>query len=105
MEKQVLRRAEGITYKLFGESEEKYITQATEELPSYLMIPEVVCQKDIKFFKVPRLGSYLAIKLEYKSCLFEGALDKAMVDQDQYEKEVGDIQAEKEDWDKQQADK
>ena len=30
---------------------------------------------------MPRLGSYLAIKLEYSSCLFEGAFDAAMEDQ------------------------
>jgi len=29
---------------------------------------------------VPRLGSYLAIKLEYDSCLFETALDNAVAD-------------------------
>jgi hypothetical protein len=32
------------------------------------------------FFKVPRLGSYLAIRLEYESCLFDDALDAAVVD-------------------------
>lgn len=32
------------------------------------------------FFKVPRLGSYIAIRLEYESCLFEEALDLAVQD-------------------------
>ena len=32
------------------------------------------------FFKVPKLGSYMAIRLEYDSCLFEGALDTAVAD-------------------------
>ena len=32
------------------------------------------------FYRVPKLGSYLAIKLEYDSCLFEGALDNAVTD-------------------------
>lgn len=32
------------------------------------------------FFKVPRLGSYLAIRLEYRSCLFEDSLDAAVQD-------------------------
>ena len=32
------------------------------------------------FYKVPRLGSLLAIKLEYDSCLFEDALNTAVVD-------------------------
>lgn len=66
MENQVLYQQEGITYNLFRPAcEEKYLTKATEELPAYLMIENVVSQKDIRFFKVPRLGSYLSIKLEY----------------------------------------
>jgi hypothetical protein len=32
------------------------------------------------FYQVPRLGSYMAIRLEYDSCLFEGALDAAVAD-------------------------
>ena len=32
------------------------------------------------FFKVPKLGSYLAIKLEYDSCLSESAFDIAVQD-------------------------
>ena len=32
------------------------------------------------FYKVPRLGSFLAIKLEYDSCLFEDALNTAVLD-------------------------
>jgi hypothetical protein len=32
------------------------------------------------FYKVPKLGSYLAIKLEYESCLLEEALDAAVID-------------------------
>ena len=71
----MLYQQQGITYKLFTDAKDDYITPASEELPAYLMIPEVVCQKDIRFFKVPRLGSYLSIKLEYQSCMSEKALD------------------------------
>ena len=53
---------------------------------------------------MPRLGSYLAIKLQYKSCLYEGALDRAMVDNDEYQKLVDEVEAEREDWEKAQAD-
>jgi hypothetical protein len=42
------------------------------------MIEEVVREKGIKYFKVPQLGSYLAIKLEYNSCLSEEAFDAAV---------------------------
>ena len=34
----------------------------------------------IHYYTVPRLGSYLAIKLEYNSCLYEEAFDEAIVD-------------------------
>lgn len=30
------------------------------------------------YYRVPRLGSYMAIKLEYSSCLFEDAYDEAI---------------------------
>ena len=36
-----------------------------ENLPQYLTVPEVVREGKIHFFKVPRLGSYMAIRLEY----------------------------------------
>ena len=32
------------------------------------------------YYDVPKLGSYLAIKLEYQSCLFEQAYDEAVDD-------------------------
>lgn len=44
------------------------------------MVPEVVREPKIHFYTVPRLGSYLAIKLEYNSCLFEEAFDDAVED-------------------------
>ena len=69
-------------------------------MPPYLTIPEVVSNKDLKFFKVPRLGSYLAIKLEYKSCLSEKAMDDAMAEEEKYMAAVADIEAEREEWEK-----
>ena len=32
------------------------------------------------FYKVPKLGSFLAARLEYNSCYFESALDNAVAD-------------------------
>jgi hypothetical protein len=46
----------------------------------------------IHFFKVPKLGSYMAIRLEYETCLFEEALDAGVADylqvQDKREKQT-----------------
>lgn len=34
----------------------------------------------MRYFKVPRLGSYLAVQLKFKSCLYEESLDAAFAD-------------------------
>jgi hypothetical protein len=47
-------------------------------VPKHIFIKDVVREKDMFYYKVPMLGSYLAIKLEYKSCLFEAAYDSAV---------------------------
>jgi hypothetical protein len=51
-----------------------------EVLPKFMVVPEVVREGKIHFFKVPRLGSYMAIRLEYETCLFEEALDAGVAD-------------------------
>jgi hypothetical protein len=43
-------------------------------------VKEVVREPKMHFYKVPRLGSFLAIPLVYNSCLFEEALDNAVQD-------------------------
>jgi hypothetical protein len=37
------------------------------------------------YYDVPKLGSYMAIKLEYESCLFEDAFDQALLDHLEYQ--------------------
>lgn len=51
-----------------------------EVLPKFLVIPEVVREAKMYFYKVPRLGSYMAIRLEYQTCLFEEAFDAGFKD-------------------------
>ena len=36
-----------------------------EVLPKYKLVDEVVREQNIHYYNVPRLGSYLAVKLEY----------------------------------------
>jgi hypothetical protein len=43
-----------------------------------VLIPEVVREPRIFYYDVPKLGSYLAIKLEYNTCLFEEAFDAGL---------------------------
>jgi len=92
----------GITYGIFGAEEEKEAEaevveenaeeeeegeegvpkpkkEEPEKLPRHILVDEVVEEPNIHFYQVPRLGSYLAIKLEYDSCLSEEAFDSAVV--------------------------
>ena len=44
------------------------------------MVKEVVREPRIHYFKVPRLGSYMAIRLEYNTCLYEDSFDAGVTD-------------------------
>jgi len=48
-----------------------------QEYP-HKFIPDVTKEQKLKFFKVPKLGSYLAVSLKYNSCLYDTSLDKAV---------------------------
>ena len=102
----ILLQEQGITYGLFsgeeaeeekkeeapgeGEEEEELDEEGNpipkpkkepkERLPKHILVDEVVEEPRMHFYKVPRLGSYLAIKLEYDSCLTEEAFDSAVFD-------------------------
>ena len=58
------------------------------DLQFHIFVPEVVREPQMHFYRVPRLGSYMAIPLEYNSCLTEKALDQAIVDYQAYQKAV-----------------
>lgn len=95
----ILEPGKGVTYDIFNETPVEAVEDVPPELdedgneiqkpekapeevlPKYIEVPEVVREGRMHFFKVPKLGSYLAIKLEYESCLFEQALDAGVIDQ------------------------
>jgi hypothetical protein len=60
-----------------GDQEPK---EPPKEVPLHMFISEVVRESKMHYFKVPRLGSYLAVQLKYDSCLTEEAFDKAFED-------------------------
>jgi len=63
-----------------GGEEAKPEDQADPTLPRHVLVPEVVREPRIHFYQVPRLGSYLAIKLEYQSCLSVDSYDAGIKD-------------------------
>ena len=84
LEDKVLKQDEGITYQELFNAPEPEVTEEDPEappkeiLPKYIFREEVVTESKMHYFSVPRLGSYLAIRLEYESCLFEEAFDAAV---------------------------
>lgn len=83
MKDKVLLQEEGVTYDLINDEKtsanNKNIVDAKEGLPKHLFIEEVVRDKSVKYYQVPKLGSYMAMKLEYQTCLFEEAYEAAVV--------------------------
>jgi hypothetical protein len=96
----VLKQEQGLTFDVFKEDEPveeerileegedgyeeqqaRLLAKANEEVfPKHVYVQEVVREPRMHFFKVPKLGSYLAIRLEYDSCLFEHSLNVAVSD-------------------------
>lgn len=54
---------------------------------------------------MPRLGSYLAIKLEYDSCLNEASFDAAISDYLEIDAKMKEIAKDKQDWHEEQQEK
>ncbi len=52
----------------------------------HIYIKEVVREPRMSFYKVPRLGAFLAVPIVYNSCLTPDALENAI--QDYYETQV-----------------
>ena len=77
---QVLAKGSGITFDVFTDKvDEDGKPIETEEL-NHILVKEVVREPRMHFFKVPRLGSYLAIRLEYDSCLSVEAYNEGVRD-------------------------
>ena len=55
-----------------------------------ILIPEVVREKKIKFFKEPRLGCYLILDISYNSSLNKKALDSSIECLAEYKKKIAE---------------
>jgi hypothetical protein len=83
----------GLTHKVFSEEVTNHnlgvsIQDKTDEqaidLYKHKYVPEVVRNKDMYYWKVPRLGSYLAIPMVYKSCLSVSSYTQAVDEYNEY---------------------
>ena len=109
---QILRKEEGLTFDVFKEVEanpEAEENAPAEEvdatLPRHVLVPEVVREPRIHFYKVPRLGSYLAVKLEYRSCLSTAAYDAGIKNYNVVHQQILEQEVAKREWDEEQKEK
>ena len=109
LEDKFLLQSEGVSFDLFREevtsSLKSYITDEEDGLPKHLIIPQVVKNRHIKFFNVPRLGAFLAAKMEYSSCLNEDSYDEGLEAYIEMNKKIKKQQEKKKAWENEKAEK
>jgi hypothetical protein len=83
----ILKEEEGqATWSIWKEDEEDVqdpeepLDEGKKNKIKFISVEDVVNDPRIKFFDVPRLGSYFAVPLSYNSCLFESSFDAAVED-------------------------
>jgi hypothetical protein len=57
------------------------------------------------YYQVPRLGSFLAIKLEYVTCLFEDAFNTAVNNYSEVNEKIRDQEQAKREWEQEQKER
>ena len=110
LEGKILKQEEGVTYGLFkedvnhGSNPTVVDAEPATGFAKHIFVPEVVKEKRMHYYQVPRLGSYLAVKLEYQSCLFEEAYDAAVENYKEVNQLNQDQEAERQQWEEEQAE-
>ena len=77
---QLLKKDMGLTFDVFKDDVDDEGKVIEKDDPAHVLVPEVVREPRIHFFQVPRLGSYLAIRLEYNSCLLVDSYNEGIKD-------------------------
>lgn len=97
MKGKILKVDQGIAHEVFRDpsvaeeapADEEELAEGQEQkqksddiLTSFrhIHVKEVVREPKMHFYDVPRLGSFIAIPLEYLSCLSESALDNSVLE-------------------------
>ena len=64
----------------------------------HIYVPEVVREPRMHYQRVPRLGSFMAIPLVYKSCLFDDSLTEAVANWKDVQERKNAQNEEREQW-------
>lgn len=93
MKGKTLSLEQGVTSDVFKEKEAEEQQQQPDDdqqqkvpiqKPNYVYIPDVVKEPKMVFFKIPKLGAYIAIPMIYRSCLNESSFDAALEERQKY---------------------
>lgn len=60
-----------------------------------MYVSDVVKNEKIYYFKIPKLGAYIAIPLVFKTYLFESSFDKALEERKKYLQSKEDFEKQK----------
>lgn len=121
MVNKVLQPTQGICHKLFvegGDQEEEAEPAAEEDggeprenaadkndilkTFKHVYVPNVIRDKNIHYWNVPKLGAFMAIPFVYRSCLFPEALDAALLDYQDVKARLTKQQEDKQEWEAEQ---
>lgn len=82
---------EGVTGKAFslGEEQPPVVNEDGQEVPQpvkqkYIYVPNVVKNEAMHYFRIPKLGAYLAVPLVYNSYLSEKIFDAGLEAKNKY---------------------
>ena len=91
----MLQKDQGVTYDLF---KEEAVEEGEEKRPPkrFLVVPEVVKEKRMHFFNIPRLGSYMCIKMEFNSYLSASKFKTAIYEKQSQQKRKVELRAQME---------
>lgn len=102
MVNQILPSTSGISHDVFSEE----VTTANQEFDQnpdrdaltaykHVFVPEVVREPRMHYWQVPRLGSFMAVPLVYKSCLNITSFDKSVEEYKAYKEACNHVAEEK----------
>ena len=104
----ILKQNDGICHEVFSEQiteQNQALDPNSETLLSdfqHLYVSEVVREPRMYYWTVPRLGSYMAIPLVYKSCLSIESFNQSVFDYQGYKQRCQALDEEKRIWFNQQ---
>ena len=81
-----------------GDAPKKVVTDEEKAKKQIVLVKEVLREERMKYFIVPKLGSYLAIPMIHKSCLSDTILEAAISDYLTYKQKQEDQEKAKKDF-------